>query len=103
MYNNKHISANIMHTEFKYKKVLKDNKHCKYIPIEPNDGDFYAYLSTILLDSILLDSNNKHYPQTFFKKCVYAVNKQALSGKYIDKFCDESNDKSNGKSDNIIR
>ena len=44
----------MMHTEFKYKKLLEDNKHCKYIPIEPKDGDCYAYLSTILLDSVLL-------------------------------------------------
>ena len=54
LYNNKYISArvynNMMHTEFKYKKVLEDNKHCKYIPIEPEDGNCYAYLSTILLD-----------------------------------------------------
>ena len=34
-----------MHTAFKYKKVLKDNKHCKYIPIEPKDDDCYEYLS----------------------------------------------------------
>ena len=62
LYNNKYIGANMMHTEFKYKKVLEDNKHCKYTPIEPKDGDYYAYLSTILLDSILVDLNNKHYP-----------------------------------------
>ena len=29
----------------------------------------------------------------FYKKCVYSVNKQALLGKYINKSCDESNDK----------
>ena len=39
--------------------------HCKYIPIEPKDGGCYAYLSTVLLDSILVDSNNKHYSQIF--------------------------------------
>ena len=31
------------------KKMLEDNKHCKYIPKEPKDGDCYTYLSTILL------------------------------------------------------
>ena len=31
-----------MHTEFKYKKILEENKHRKYILIEPNDGDCYA-------------------------------------------------------------
>ena len=46
LYNNKYISAriynNIMHTEFKYKKVLEDNKHCKYIPIAPKSSDYHA-------------------------------------------------------------
>ena len=70
LYNNKYISTrvynnNMMHTEFKYKKILEYKKHCKYIPIEPKNGDFYAYLSTILLDFILVDLNNKHYPQYF--------------------------------------
>ena len=67
--------------------------HGKYIPKEPKDGDCYAYLSTVLLDSILVDANNKYYPQIFFKKCVYAVDKQALLGKYIDNSNDKSNDK----------
>ena len=49
LYRNKYISAkvsnnNIMHTEFKYKKVLEDNEHSKYIPIEPKSGDCHAYL-----------------------------------------------------------
>ena len=58
----------MMHREFKYKKVLGDIKHCKHIPIEQKDGDCYAYLSTILLASILVDLNNKHHPQIFKKK-----------------------------------
>ena len=91
MYNNKYISTKIkiyndtIHTDFKYKKILEDNKHCKYIPIKPKDVDCYAYLSTILLDSILVNSNNKHYPQIFLEKCLYAVNKKVLLSKYIDK------------------
>ena len=79
----------MMHTEFKNKNILEDNKHCKYIPIEPNNCDCYAYLSTTLLDSILVDLNNKHYPQILLKKCVYAVDKQVLLDTYVDK----SNDK----------
>ena len=39
LYNNKYVRArvynNTMRTEFKYKKVLEDNEHCKYMPIEP--------------------------------------------------------------------
>ena len=58
----------MIHTEFKYKKILKDNKHCKYIPIKPKDGDCYAYLSATLLDSILVNSNNKNHPQIYFRK-----------------------------------
>ena len=34
LYNNKYISTKVysdmMHTEFIYEKILKDNKHCKY-------------------------------------------------------------------------
>ena len=92
LYNNEYIGANMMHTEFKYKKVLKD-KHCgKYIPTKPRDGDCHAYLSTILLDSILVNRNSKHYPQIFLRKCVYAVDKQALLVRYINKSTNESND-----------
>ena len=29
------IYNDTINTEFKYKKILKDNMHCKYIPIEP--------------------------------------------------------------------
>ena len=69
-YSNKCISArvynDIMHTELKYKKVLEHNTHCKYIPMEPNDSDCYACISTILLDYILVDLNNKHY----IKMCI---------------------------------
>ena len=69
LYNNRYICAKVdvyNGTEFKY-KMLKDNQHCKYIPIEPKAGNCHAYLSTILLDSILV-CLNKHYPQIFFKK-----------------------------------
>ena len=55
------------HTEFKYKKILEDNKHCKFIPIEAEDYGYYAYLSTILLDSILVDFRNRHYQKIIFK------------------------------------
>ena len=78
----------ILYAQFKYKRILEDNKHCKYIPIEPKNGGCYTYLSTILLDSIFVNSN-KHHPEIFLQKCLYAVDKQALLGKYIDK----SNDK----------
>ena len=88
LYNNKYISAktkiynDTINAEFKY-KILKDNKHFKYIHIEPKNDDRYAYLSAILLDSILVDSD-KHYPQIFLEKCLYAINKKILLCKYID-------------------
>ena len=63
-----------MHPEFKYKKLFKDNKHCKYILIAPKENEHYAYLSTVLLDSILFNSNDEYYPQMFLEKCLYAVN-----------------------------
>ena len=79
------IYNDTIHTEFKCQTVLKDNKHCKYLPIEPKDGDCYAYLPTILLDPILFSSNDQHHPQIFLEKCLYAVNKKVLLGKYIDR------------------
>ena len=48
-FNNRYISAKVdvyNGTEFKY-KVLKDNKHCKYISIEPKNGSCYEYLTII--------------------------------------------------------
>ena len=63
-------------------RVLKDNKH-RDILIKPKNGSLYEYLSIILLDSILF-YQNKHHPQIFFKKCIYAKNKEAaFLGKYI--------------------
>ena len=73
LYNNRYISAKVdvyNGTEFKY-KILKDNKHCKYIFIRPKKDSRYEYLSVILLYSVLVYPN-KHYPQIFFKKCLYA-------------------------------
>ena len=89
IYINKYISAKIdayNGTEFE-NRVLKDNKHCN-ISIEPKNGICYKYLSIILLDSILIypDSHcsNKHHPHIFFKKIIYAKDKEAaLLGKYI--------------------
>ena len=74
-----------MHAEFKYKKILKYNEHCKYILITLKENERYAYLSTILLDSILVDSNNEYYAQIFLEECLYAVNKKVLLREYIDK------------------
>ena len=77
----------IMHTEFNYKKVLEEYIYThKYIPIEPKSGDCYAYLSAILLDSILVDLNNKHHSQILLRKCMYVADKKVLLGKYIDKY-----------------
>ena len=36
LYNNKYINTKI---KIYNDTILKDNKHCKYIPIEPKDGD----------------------------------------------------------------
>ena len=85
LHNNRYIIPQVdiyNGTEFKY-KVLKRNKHCKYISIEPKNGSRYEYLSIILLDSVLIKSN-KHCPQILLKKCLYAKDKEAaLLGKCI--------------------
>ena len=53
--------------------------------MEPKDGYCYVYLSAILPDYIIVNSNNKHHPQIFLEKCLYAIDKKVLLGKYIDK------------------
>ena len=84
-----------MHTEFKYRKLLKDNKDYNYIPIVPKQSERYAYLSTILLDSILVNSNNEYYPQIFLKECLYATNMKALKTNFYDISLHDSIDESN--------
>ena len=80
-----------MDTEFKYKKSLKDNKHCKYIPIAPQGNDCYSYLSTILLDFIFVNSNNEHYPQIFLEKCLYAIIMKELNTSFYDSVYESNN------------
>ena len=83
-----------MHAKFKYKKTLKDNKHRRYISIAPKENKRYIYLSTTLLDFILVHSNNEYSPQIFLEECLYAMNKEVLDtnvkilslDEYVDKF-----------------
>ena len=57
-YNSSKVYNNMMHIEFTFKKVLEDNKHCKYISIEPKSGDCHAYLSTNYYILFLLIQRN---------------------------------------------
>ena len=78
LYNNRYISAKIDDyngTEFKY-KVLKDNKHCKYMPIEPKKWQSLRIFIHDIIRSILVQSN-KYYPQKFLKKSKYEKDKEA--------------------------
>ena len=84
-----------MHTEFKYTKLLKDNKDYNYIPIAPKQNEHYAYLSTILLDFILVNSNNEYYPQIFLKECLHAISMKALKTSFHDISLHDSIDESN--------
>ena len=80
-----------MDTKFKHKTIFKDNKHCKYIPIAPQGNNCYSYLSTILLDSIFVNSNNEHYPQIFLEKCLYAINMKELNTSFYDSVYESNN------------
>ena len=86
----------LMDTEFKYRKILEDNKHCNYVPIAPKENEHYVYLSTILLDSIPVNSNNEYYPQIVLEKYLYAMNMKVLNTAFydisLDDFIDECND-----------
>ena len=78
MYQNKYITTKLNNTEFKH-RILKNNKHHD-IPIEPKNNSRDEYLSVTLLDSILIYPesycSNKYYSQIFFKKCIYAKDKE---------------------------
>ena len=98
--NNKYINAKIkiyksvMDREFKCKKRLNDNRHCKYIPIAPKENECYAYLSIILLNFIFVNSNNEYYPHIFLKECLYGKNMKELNTSFYDISFDEYVDES---------
>ena len=86
MYENKHITAKLNNTEFEH-GILKNNERHD-MPIEPKNNSLHEYLPVILLDSALIYPksycSNKYYPQIFFKKCMYAKDKETeLLGRCI--------------------
>ena len=75
------------------KEPLYDNKYIN-TKIKIYIDEYYAYLSTILLDSISVNLNNEYYLQIFFKKCLYAINMKALNTSFYDISFDNSIDES---------
>ena len=89
------VYNDLMYTKFQYKEILKDNEHCKCLPIAPKESECYAYFSTGLLDSNLVNSNNEYHPEIYLKKCLYAVNKKVSNTSFKALVLDESDDESN--------
>ena len=83
VYENKYITAKLNNSEFE-RRILKNNERHD-MPIEPKNNSLQEYLPVILLDSILIYPNKyKYYPQIFFKKCIYAKDKETeLLGRCI--------------------
>ena len=60
------------------KTKIKKNTITEYIQIFniPKDNKYCTCLSVMLLDSIFVNLNKKHYLQTFLEECKYAIEKQ---------------------------
>ena len=65
VYNDKYIKTKIkiyndrVYTNFRHKKIPKDNEYC-------------ACLSVILLGSTFVNSGKEYYTQTFLDECKYS-------------------------------
>ena len=59
------IIYNRVYTNFQYNKMPKDNEYC-------------ISLLVILLDSILVNSDQKYYPQIFLQECKYAIKNRKI-------------------------
>ena len=59
------IIYNRVYTNFQYNKMPKDNEYC-------------ICLLVILLDSILVNSDQKYYPQLFLQECKYAIKNRKI-------------------------
>ena len=77
-----------MYTNFQHNKIPEDNEYC-------------ACLSVILLDSIFVNLYKEYYPQILLEECKYAIkNKNIVStisedlelSESDDEFDDESNE-----------
>ena len=72
LYDDKYIKAKIqiynnrVYTNFQYDKIPKDNECC-------------ACLSVILVDSIIVNTCKKCYPQIFLEECKYALKKKMIT------------------------
>ena len=93
MYNDKYIKTKIkicndkVHTNFQHNKI-------------PNDNEYCACLSVILLDSIFVNSNKKYYPQIFLAECKDAIKDRKIVNTInedlkLNKSDDVSDDESN--------
>ena len=66
VYNDKYIKTKIkiynnrIYTNFQHNRI-------------PEDNEYFACFSVILLDSIFVNSNKEYYPQMLLEECKYAI------------------------------
>ena len=75
-----------VNTNFKGKKVPKENASCKC-------------LSLIMLDSVIR-ANKKFYPQTLFEECKYVIRKNKMENLINNDLNLSSSDESDNENDN---
>ena len=92
--NDKYVKAKIkmyedrVNTNFRGKKVPKENASCKC-------------LSLIMLDSVIRVNKN-YYPQTLLEECKYVIRKNKMENLINDDLNLSSSDESDNESDNEI-
>ena len=94
MYNDKHIKAKIRI----YNSKINTNFHDKI----PEDNEYCACLSVMLLDSVFVDAYKDYYPQIFLefkysikkKKIINTINEQLKLDESDDEY-DDSYERTN--------
>ena len=71
VYNDKYIKTKI---KIYSDKVYRNLQHNKI----PNDYEYCACLSVILLDSIFVNSRNEYYMQVLLEECKYPIKKKKI-------------------------
>ena len=80
------IYGDRVNTNFKGKKVPKENAS-------------YKFISLIRLDSVIR-VNKKYYPQTLLEECKYVIRKNKMENLINNDLCLSSSDESDNESDN---
>ena len=85
IYNKKYIKTKI--------KIHKDKVYTNFENNKiPKDNEYFTCFFVILVDSILVNSDKKYYPQIFLKECKCAMKVKKIANTYKDLELSESDD-----------